>query len=158
MTGDHTNMSNHPEYKSSIGQFSTTIILYDPSGDIQPGIREGIAQQTDIMPTVLSLVGYNKPYVAFGCDLLNTPAADTWAINYLDGIYQYCKGGYVLQFDGQQTLGLYRLDDRLMRNNLVVSGNHEVLREAKRQSQMEREAKAIIQQYMDRMIDNRLVP
>ncbi len=158
MTGDHTNMSNHPEYKSSIGQFSTTIILYDPSGDIQPGIREGIAQQTDIMPTVLSLVGYNKPYVAFGCDLLNTPAADTWAINYLDGIYQYCKGGYVLQFDGQQTLGLYRLDDRLMRNNLVVSGNHDVLREAKRQSQMEREAKAIIQQYMDRMIDNRLVP
>ena len=151
-------MSNHPEYKSSIGQFSTSIILYDPSGDIQPGIREGIAQQTDIMPTVLSLVGYNKPYVAFGCDLLNTPAADTWAINYLDGIYQYCKGDYVLQFDGQQTLGLYRLDDRLMRHNLVVSGNHEVLREAKRQSQLEREAKAIIQQYMDRMIDNRLVP
>ena len=162
MTGDHTNMSNHPEYKSSIGQFATTIILYDPSGDIQPGIREGIAQQTDIMPTVLNLVGYTKPYVAFGIDLLNTPAADTWAINYLDGIYQYCKGDYVLQFDGQQSLGLYRLDDRLMRHNLILSGNHKVLREAKRQSrvqsQLEREAKAIIQQYMDRMIDNRLVP
>ena len=106
MTGDHTNMSNHPEYKSSINQFSTSIIIYDASGDIAPGIRDGIAQQTDILPTILNLVGYDKPYMAFGCDLLNTPAKDTWAINYLDGIYQYCKGDYVLQFDGQQTIAL----------------------------------------------------
>ena len=118
MTGDHTNMSNHPEYKSSINQFSTSIIIYDASGDIAPGIRDGIAQQTDILPTILNLVGYDKPYMAFGCDLLNTPAKDTWAINYLDGIYQYCKGDYVLQFDGQQTIGVYALKDYLMSHNL----------------------------------------
>ena len=40
MTGDHTNMSNHAEYKSGINQFSTTIIVYDPSGQLKPGIRE----------------------------------------------------------------------------------------------------------------------
>ena len=152
LTGDHTNMSNHAEYKSSIGQFCTSIILYDPSGDIEPGIREGIAQQTDIMPTVLGLTGYQKPYIAFGCDLLNTPAEDTWAIHYLDGIYQYCRGDYVLQFDGQKTIGLYRLDDRRMEKNLLTSLPQSLT------SKMEREAKAIIQQYMDRMIDNRLVP
>ena len=88
--------------------------------------------------------------MAFGCDLLNTPAEDTWAINYLDGIYQYCKGNYVLQFDGQQTIGVYALTDYLMRQNLKGK--------VAEQPQLEREVKAIIQQYMARMIDNRLVP
>ena len=150
MTGDHTNMSNHPEYKSSINQFATSIILYDPSGTVTPGIRDGIAQQTDILPTILNLVGYDKPYMAFGCDLLNTPAEDTWAINYLDGIYQFCKGDYVLQFDGQQTIGFYALKDYQMKKNLKGL--------MPEQRQMEKEVKASIQQYMARMIDNRLVP
>ena len=150
MTGDHTNMSNHPEYKSSINQFATSIILYDPSGTVTPGIRDGIAQQTDILPTILNLVGYDKPYMAFGCDLLNTPVEDTWAINYLDGIYQFCKGDYVLQFDGQQTIGFYALKDYQMKKNLKGL--------MPEQRQMEKEVKAIIQQYMARMIDNRLVP
>ena len=150
MTGDHTNMSNHAEYKSGINQFSTTIIVYDPSGQLEPGIRRGIAQQTDIMPTILGLTGYDKPYVAFGSDLFHTPAEDLWAVNYLDGVYQYCKGDYVLQFDGQQTIGVYRLTDYLMQHNLKGR--------CPEQPQMEREVKAIIQQYMQRMIDNELTP
>ena len=88
--------------------------------------------------------------MAFGCDLLNTPAKDTWAINYLDGIYQYCKGDYVLQFDGQQTIGVYALKDYLMSHNLKG--------QVAEQATMEREMKAIIQQYMVRMIENRLIP
>ena len=102
------------------------------------------------MPTILGYVGYDKPYVAFGCDLFHTPASDTWAVNYLDGVYQYCKGEYVLQFDGQQSIGIYRLDDFTMAHNL--------LGQCPAQYQMEREVKAIIQQYMQRMIDNTLVP
>jgi hypothetical protein len=143
-------MSNHAEYKSSINQFSTSIIIYDASGELEPGIRDGIAQQTDILPTILGMTGYDKPYMAFGCDLLTTPAADTWAVNYLDGIYQYCKGDYVLQFNGEKTIGLYALTDYLMHHNLAGR--------VAEQQQMERELKAIIQQYMERMIDNRLVP
>lgn len=155
LTGDHTNASNHAEYKSAINQFSTSIILYDPSGSMTPGIHEGIAQQTDILPTILDMVGYTRPYMAFGCDLLNTPANDTWAVNFLDGVYQYCKGDYVLQFDGEKTIGLYRLDDYRMQRNLMIEGRGK-MDDVRRK--MERELKAIIQQYMNRMIDNRLVP
>ena len=39
-------------------------------------------------------------------------------MNYLNGMYQYVKYGYVLQFDGQKTKAVYRLDDRLMQRNL----------------------------------------
>ena len=101
-------------------------------------MRNSIAQQTDIMPTILNLTGYNKPYMAFGCDLLNTPDNDTWAVNYIDGIYQYCKNGYVLQFDGKNSIDL--------------------LGKVPLQPSMERELKAVIQQYMNRIINNQLLP
>ena len=72
------------------------------------------------MPTVLSALHYDEPYVAFGCDLLTTPDHLTWAINYAGGIYQYVEDGYLLQFDGQP-------DDRQSRLHLghlwLASGN-----------------------------------
>ena len=64
--------------------------------------------------------------------------------------YQYVKQGHVLQFDGQQTKAVYALSDSLMRHNLVGK--------VPQQPQMERELKAIIQQYMDRMVNDRLTP
>lgn len=148
ITNDHTNMRDHDEYRSTIGAFYGPIIIFDPSGEIEPGERDAIAQQTDIMPTVLNHLGYDKPYVAFGCDLFSTPADDTWAVNYTNNVFQYVKHGYVLQFDGTKSIGLFSADDHLMEHNLL--GKTDV------QAGMERELKAIIQSYMDRMLSDRL--
>ena len=150
ITSDHTNQSNHPEYQTDLGGFSSPIIFFDPSGGIAPGMRDAIAQQTDIMPTVLGHLGYDEPYVAFGLDLFSTPADETWAVNYLNGTYQYVKNGCVMQFDGRQPTAVYALSDSLMQKNLLGS--------VPRQAQMERELKAIIQQYMERMTQDRLKP
>lgn len=150
ITSDHTNMSNHEEYKTDLGGFCSPVIFYDPTGEMGVGMRDAIAQQIDIMPTILGYLGYDQPYMGFGIDLLNTPAEDTWAVNYLNGIYQYVKYGYVLQFDGQKAKAIYRLDDSLMKQNL--------LGKVPEQQQMELELKAIIQQYMERMSQNRLLP
>lgn len=147
---DHTNQSDHAEYQTDIGGFSSPFILFDPSGEIKPGMRDGIAQQIDVLPTVLSALGYDKPFLSFGCDLLTTPTNQTYAVNYLNGIYQYCKYGYVLQFDGQRTRAIYALDDRLMQHNLIGKIGQ--------QAQMERELKAIIYQYMYRMANDKLQP
>lgn len=149
LTSDHTNQSDHPEYMSDIGGFCSPIIFYDPS---QPEgrIEDKVAQQIDILPTILGMLGYNKSYFAFGIDVLNTPSEETWAVNYLNGIYQFVKYGYVLQFDGQKTRAIYALDDRLMKQNLIGK--------MAQQQQMETELKAIIQQYMERMSQNRLLP
>ena len=148
LTSDHTNQSDHAQYKTDIGGFCSPIIIYDPSGDIKPQRVNGIAQQIDIMPTLLNYIGYQRPYMAFGADLLSTPANETWAVNYLNGIYQYVKYGYVLQWDGKQTKAIYRLTDLLMEHNLVGK--------VKEQHQMETELKAIIYQYMYRMVKNKL--
>lgn len=148
LTSDHTNMSDHPEYQTDLGGFCSPIIIYEPGREAE--MQDKIAQQIDILPTVLGLLNYPKPYFGFGIDVLNTPKEDTWAVNYLNGIYQYVKYGYVLQFDGVKTTALYSLEDRLMKNNLKGK--------IQKQAQMERELKAIIQQYMERMTQNRLQP
>ncbi len=147
LTSDHTNQSDHAEYQSDLGGFCSPIIIYDPSHP-EGRIEDKVAQQIDILPTVLGMMGYQKPYFGFGIDVLNTPADKTWAVNYLNGIYQYVHYGYVLQFDGTNSKGIYKLDDRIMQHNLIGK--------VPQQSQMESELKAIIQQYMMRMTQNRL--
>lgn len=151
ITSDHTNLSDHDYYQTDLGGFCSPIIFFDPSGEFKPGMRNAIAQQIDIMPTVLSYLGYDKKYVGFGIDLLTTPAEDTWAVNYLNGIYQYVKGDYLLQWDGNKTKALYRFrTDLLLKDN--VANKEPKVREA-----MERQVKAIIQSYMERMTQNELV-
>ena len=109
-----------------------------------------IAQQIDVLPTLMGMLGYDKPYIAFGCDLLHTPAVQTWAFNYNNGVYQYFKGDFLLQFDGQKTKALYRFKtDPLLKQNLA--GKLPI------QSQLENELKSLIQQYMHRMTTNTLI-
>ncbi len=149
LTADHHNLSMVPEYQTSLGTFGVPIVFFDPSGELPVGKWEGIAQQIDIMPTVLGYLGYDQPYVAFGCDLLNTPAEETWAVNYLNGIYQYVKGDYLIQFDGKELKAVYRFkEDTLLKNNLVDQVDCSALLD---------ELKGIIQSYMERMNTNGLV-
>ena len=149
LTSDHTNLSDHAFYETDLGGFCSPIIIYEPGNAKRlPEIQDKIAQQIDILPTVMGMLHYQKPYFGFGIDVLNTPAEDTWAVNYLNGIYQYVKQGYVLQFDGTQTKAIYALSDSLMKRNLIGK--------VPQQPQMERELKAIIQQYMTRMTQDKL--
>ncbi len=146
LTSDHTNLTDHAFYETDLGGFCSPIIIYEPGQ--QPEVQDKIAQQIDIMPTIMGMLHYQKPFFAFGIDVLNTPAADTWAVNYLNGTYQYVKHGHVLQFDGQKTKAVYSLEDSLMQHNVVG--------QVPEQQQMERELKAIIQQYMHRMVNDKL--
>ena len=149
LTSDHTNMSDHAEYQTDLGIFTAPIIIYEPGvTDKNPEMQDKIAQQIDILPTIMGLLNYQKPYFAVGIDVLNTPAEDTWAVNYLNGVYQYVKHGHVMQFDGQKVIGYYSLNDSLMKKNKLKEAD----------KRMELELKAIIQQYMERMTQDRLHP
>ncbi len=151
MTSDHTSMGDHEEYKTDLGLYGSPILIFDPSGEIAAGRRHCIAQQIDIMPTILNYLGYGEPYVAFGKDLFNTADEDTWAVNYNNGLYQYVKWGRMLQFDGAESRAMYDIEKDWMLTR-DIKGEERETRE-----KMERELKAIIQQYMERMSEDRLV-
>lgn len=152
ITADHTNISSRQEYQTDLGLFGVPIIFYDPSGEIAPERRHCIAQQIDIMPTVLGYLGYGNPYVAFGQNLLATADTDTWAVNHNSGIYQYVKGDYLLQMtDAGEVKAVYNYrKDVMLQNNLKDKIGDE-------QQQMHKQLKAIVQSYMQRMVGDQLV-
>ena len=156
LVADHTNQSSHDVYKTDLGLYSIPIIFFTPDGSLVPQHDEAvIAQQTDITPTLLHLLGYNKPYLAFGKDLLGYDGDEvlqSWAFNYNAGIYQLVRAdGLLLQFDGTKTTAVYRFrTDPLLKENLVGK--------LPEQQEMELFLKALIQQYMSRMNENRLRP
>ncbi|KAA6327116.1 Lipoteichoic acid synthase 1 [termite gut metagenome] len=152
ITADHTNQSVLKEYQTESGLFAVPILFYQPNSTLKGYVDTAIAQQIDIMPTVLGYLGYDKPYLSFGCDLLETSPEKTFAVNYLNGTYQYFKGDYLLQFNGEKTTAIYNFKtDVFSKNNL----SEEIAPEVRKQ--MERELKAIIQQYMERMVNDELV-
>ena len=152
LVADHTNQASHDVYKTDLGLYSIPIIFYVPDGSIAPAMRDDIiVQQTDITPTLLHLLGYDKPYLAFGNDVITEDPAHSWAFNYNAGVYQLVKGDLLLQFDGEKTKAVYRFkSDPLLKDNLVGR--------LPEQQPMEQFLKAVIQQYMARMNENRLLP
>lgn len=151
LTSDHTNISDHIEYQTALGVYGSPILIYDSSGELKPCRRHCIAQQIDIMPTILNYLNYDKPYVAFGKDLFHTTDADTWAVNYNNGIYQYVCGDYLLQFDGTAVRALYNIKDDWMLTKNLIGTLPDV------QTAMELRVKAVIQSYMERMENDRLL-
>ena len=151
LVADHTHQNSHDVYKTDLGLYSIPIIFFTPDGTLAPALRDDvIVQQTDITPTLLHLLGYDKPYIAFGADVLAADPAGTWAFNYNAGIYQLVKGDLLLQFDGTRTTAVYRFKtDKLLKKNLVG--------QLPEQPAMEQFLKALIQQYMSRMNENRLI-
>lgn len=153
ITADHTNAATRPEYKTDLGLYRVPVIFFDPSGEVFPAEqRNAIAQQTDILPTLLSAIGYNKPYVAWGADMMSTPDSLTWAVNYNNGIYQYVQDSLFLQSDGNCIKAVYNyMTDPLLQQDVTNCIPKEKLQTTHRRLQ------AIIQSYMIRMNQDSLV-
>ena len=151
-TADHTNQLERDFSLTDLGAYSITFFIYDPSEKIKPQRRNCIAQQIDIMPTVLSAVGYNKNYIAFGIDLLSTPDEKTWGVNYNNGLYQYEQIGLMIQMTEDGTLkSVFDFkNDSLLLNNLIGSKPQQA-------DSMHRVLKAMVQSYMQRMTEDNLI-
>jgi len=145
ITADHSTVASHAEYKNNAAAFAVPLLFFTPDGSLK-GRDESVAQQIDIMPTVLKHLRYNKPFVAFGNDLLGSDKR--FAINYISGIYQLITDSSLLHFDGRKFSGLYDMkNDPAQKKNLIGEKNDEELVGF---------AKALIQQFNNRMIEDRL--
>lgn len=151
ITADHATFAHYPEYQTSVGNFSIPILFFCPSDSSMKGIDYNkIVQQIDIMPSVLGYLNYDKPYFSFGKNVFKENSMN-YAVNY-DGVYQWYNGPYVLQYDGEKALGLYNYQqDKRLKNNL--KGQLPAV-----QNPMQDQVKAFIQQYMNRMLDDKLIP
>lgn len=148
ITADHTSEAYLPEYKTRCGMYRIPIIYYDPAGFTDAPVS-ATSSQVDIMPSILSYLNFDKPFVSFGQNLFNKNTS-TFAVNYLNGIYQIIEGNFVLEFDGEKSLALYDVvNDPLTQKNIQQDFPEKV-------NELEILLKAYIQQFNSRMIENRL--
>jgi phosphoglycerol transferase MdoB-like AlkP superfamily enzyme len=149
ITADHTSSNiEYAENRTAWGFYSIPIIFFRPDHSVN-GRHQEIAQQIDIMPSVLGHLHFNKPYVGFGRDIFRENT-EPFAFNYKDNTYQLFLKDYLLVFDGTRTIGLYDFKkDKMIERNLRDSLPEVV-------AEMEPKMKAIIQQYNNRLIEDRL--
>ena len=151
LVADHTNQLVRPESLTATGIFSIPIIFFDPSGELVGYDENRPAQQIDIMPSLLQYLHYDKPYFAFGFDVLPSDSArNSFAINYVNGVYQIIDGKLVMHTNGEKNLALYDYEnDPLLTKNLIEALPQEVDR-------LTIKFRAFIQQYNNRLIDNNM--
>lgn len=151
-TADHTQSHGwHEEYKNNTGYFSIPIVFYKPDGSLRHYDTQRVVQQIDIMPTILGYLGYDQPYVAFGNDIFSTPPENAFAVNYQNDAYQWFSGNHVLLSTGETVYGVYDFTvDPAMTRNIAAAQPELVAR-------LENRLHGFIQQYNNRMLDNKLV-
>ena len=148
MVADHTNTVFYDEYLKEFMRNTVPILFYTADERFK-GINDDWAQQIDIYPTILDMIGYQKPFRSWGRSLINKGGQDPFVIKYGSNLYQYMSGNYICTFDGKKAVGFYAKEDKGMEHNLIGNRTPDM-------DVLEVKVKAFIQDYMQRIVDNKL--
>ena len=136
-------------YKNSSGRYAIPIIFFSPGDNSLKGKYSLTVQQTDIFPTILDYLNYDEAFIAFGTSIFKD-SAQRVAIQYVNGLYQLTSGKYCLLFNGDISTSLYNnAEDPQHKQNLIKT-------EVVIADSLEITFKAFLQQYLTRMVNNKL--
>ena len=119
ITADHANTEHYlPEYSNIWGMYSIPVAFYMPSRI--PAFRcDELAQQIDLNLSILSALGVNDTVFSFGRNVFDSLTSPSF-VAYINQTYQYSDGQYLVQSDGNNTIGVFNIQkDHLLNNNLV---------------------------------------
>jgi len=149
LTADHTNEKFHKEFQNTLGQFLVPILFYKQGSDLH-GYMNRIAQQIDIMPTILNYLHYDNEYIAFGNNLLDD-TYESFGFNTIGSTYYLYMKDHILEMIENKPVGLYNYkSDRYFDSNLLDKDMYV-------QKHMDDKLKAIIQTYNSRLLDNNMI-
>lgn len=148
ITADHTAQAMADEYKTDYGMYKIPMIFYHPNADTAYRSNH-IFQQIDLMPTLIDYLKLNESYACFGKSIYQTEGG--FHVAYRNGWYQLLKDGYLLRFNNEK-FEIFNVEkDPMLAHNIAKDKNDKALEDLKQY------LKAIIQQYNNRLIENRLI-
>ena len=153
-TADHCGVAHRDDYNNDMGRFLIPIFFYTPGGQLPVKCDSTrLVQQTDIMPTVLGLLNYQKPYFSFGKNVLdNSEQFVNFVFNDRNGTSMYYLDDLMIEYRNNSLIGIYEFKkDFSLKNNLLAQKD-----KFTQLPFMEKQMRAILQQYITRMKDNRL--
>lgn len=150
-TADHVSSEVYgDESKAPTGNSHIIFFMYTPDGSLR-GDDYHVAQQIDLMPTLLGLTGYDKPFFAYGQDIFEVRAdslrasSRAFAINYLNESFQWITDSTAMFFDEHEVTHLFDLrNDPLEQHNLIERG-------AKPDREQVDKMKALLQTYYEHL-------
>lgn len=147
ITADHTQQNDVAQYNNSVGMYRIPLIFYSPKY-LPPEQNQKVAQQNDIYPSIVDLLGFDTKVLSFGKSVFKND--EKFSISYLNGIYQLISSQYCLHFDGEKVIAFYNINnDPTLSKNLVQENSDQ-------QIHFEKMVKAFIQQYQTRITNNQL--
>lgn len=128
-TADHVSSEVYgEESKTPTGNSHILFFMYTPDGSLR-GDDPHTAQQIDLMPTLLGLTGYDKPFFAYGQDIFEVrrdstrAATEGFAINYVNEAFQWITDSTAMFFDEHEVSHLFDLhSDPLEQHNRIEQG------------------------------------
>jgi len=148
LVADHDNLIYYDDYLKDQNFHTVPILFYSPN-EKYVGVNKDWAQQIDIYPTLLDMMGYDKPFRSWGRSLISEKKVPPFVMRYSSDNYQMMSGDYICTFDGEKAVGFYKKEDKDLKNNLIGQRNTEM-------NLLERRCKAFLQDYMQRIIDKKL--
>lgn len=149
ITADHCNQIYEEEYYKTLNRTAIPILFYMPGNSELKGIDSDWAQHIDIYPTILDILGYNKPFRSWGRSLLNKDDVPPFVINYLNNQYQFMYGDYICTFDGEKPTGYYHKSDKNYTKNLIGQNKPEF-------NEIKTRCEAFLQTYFNKIVDRDL--
>ena len=148
ITADHTQKLETPDYMNPLGEHRVPLLFFHPQSQF-PGVDTNrVTEQVDILPSVLDYLQVQSDRrLLFGKSIFRD--GEGRAFLYEGGRYWLVRGQRALEFSPDGGTRLFDLaQDRQLKSPLPVGAGSS--------SDLEREAKALLQYFNNGMIDNNL--
>lgn len=152
LVADHCSVTDREEYSCQPGRYRIPIIFYDPKGKLKNLDTSTIAQQADILPSLLYLLGNETPIISYGNNLFDKNAPH-YAIERDGGVYYLIKRDFMLKYDPEKN------ETEVVAPALHVQADNSIVDKWENKPSFANSLdtlKAIIQTYNKRMINDKM--
>jgi phosphoglycerol transferase MdoB-like AlkP superfamily enzyme len=147
LTADHTYKPSRPEYQNDLGLYRIPLIIYAPGLQLPRPPEDQVVQQTDILPTILDLLGIPENEHNYLGTSVFVPG-DRFAVNFFDGHYLFVTKENFLTHNRGGDFELYSIQDPDQKHALTDT--------PEKKEEMTNRLKAVIQYFSQGMWDNKL--
>jgi phosphoglycerol transferase MdoB-like AlkP superfamily enzyme len=126
ITADHSSGADSEKFNKAPYDYTIPMFFFKP-GSTMKGKDDKIIQHIDIMPTLLGMLDYDKPYFSFGSDHFDAKASrNHFAINFSNSAFNCSTDTYYYLFNEKEVIAKsdYRKDP-LGKNNLIAGKTKE---------------------------------
>lgn len=100
IAADHTGRAREERFRRCAGRYAIPILYYFPKGNLK-GELPTISQQIDILPTIMDILHYDKPFSSFGKSILQNDNQKRYCMRYDWDGYLINDEQYILMYDAE---------------------------------------------------------